>query len=201
MNGKIILGFVGGLILGGLGGWLGTKQYYKEIADEQISELEAYYKEKENKLKEQLKETQNAENEASEGLTEAKSEVVSEKPEITKEDKEKYQEMVKDYSGYSKKEKGNQPAYKEPYIISEDEWDDPKNGYDAKTLLYFKGDNTYVDDEDGVVIQNGDSLVGENNINEYDEDGVLYVCNEKYGVNYQVFVNDEAYEDSAYFKG
>ncbi len=84
----------------------------------------------------------------------------------------------------------------EPYVISRLEFEDNVAGYDQISLTYYDGDDTLCDEKDSRV-PDIDRVVGQRNLEYFghasDDDRVVYVRNEKFGTDYEIFKNDGEY--------
>lgn len=84
----------------------------------------------------------------------------------------------------------------EPYVISRLEFEDNEADYDQVSLTYYDGDDTLCDDKDSRV-PDIDRVVGQRNLEYFghasDDDRVVYVRNEKFGTDYEIFKNDGEY--------
>lgn len=81
-----------------------------------------------------------------------------------------------------------------PYILSEDEWDDPVPAYDKITLEYFVEDDILIDSLSHELLDVSQTISEANveYLNETDED-YIYVRNDKKGCDYEVIKNYEEY--------
>lgn len=84
----------------------------------------------------------------------------------------------------------------EPYVISRLEFEDNEADYDQVSLTYYDGDDTLCDEKDSR-IPDIDRVVGQRNLEYFghasDDDRVVYVRNEKFGTDYEIFKNDGEY--------
>lgn len=84
----------------------------------------------------------------------------------------------------------------EPYAISRLEFEDNEAGYDQISLTYYDGDDTLCDDKDSR-IPDIDRVIGQRNLEYFghasDDERVVYVRNEKFGTDYEIFKNDGEY--------
>ena len=83
-----------------------------------------------------------------------------------------------------------------PYVISRLEFEDNEAGYDQISLTYYDGDDTLCDDKDSR-IPDIDRVIGQRNLEYFghasDDERVVYVRNEKFGTDYEIFKNDGEY--------
>ena len=90
--------------------------------------------------------------------------------------------------------KPKEAAYREPYVISPDEYDGNAD-FDKITLTYYQ-DGVLADDNDEE-IEDPDETVGEESLDhfgEYEED-IVYVRNERLGIDYEVSRDRRRYAD------
>lgn len=72
-----------------------------------------------------------------------------------------------------------------PYKITRIEFAANEEEYDQLEATYYAGDKILTDDQDGI-INDVDGVIGKANLELFDEDGILYVCNERLKVVYAV---------------
>lgn len=77
------------------------------------------------------------------------------------------------------------PRPKKPYAISEEEFMEGELNYAQVDLIYYNGDDTLADEGD-VPLDDVNRIVGRENLNGFDEDGELYVRNERLQIDYHV---------------
>ena len=84
----------------------------------------------------------------------------------------------------------------EPYVISRLEFEDNLADYDQISLTYYDGDDTLCDDDDKRV-PDIDRVIGQRNLEYFghasDDERVVYIRNERFGTDYEVFKNDGEY--------
>ena len=85
----------------------------------------------------------------------------------------------------------------EPYLITAQEFEDGEN--EKLSIMYYEGDDTLVDDL-GDPIDNVNACVGDYSLNCFDEDdcedpNVIYVRNNKLGVDYEVLRVEGGYAE------
>lgn len=72
-----------------------------------------------------------------------------------------------------------------PYKITRIEFAANEEEYDQLEATYYAGDKILTDDQDGI-INDVDGVIGKANLELFDEDGILYVCNERLKAVYAV---------------
>ena len=182
MNLKNIIVFVAGAGIGGAVTYFAMKKYTETRITEEIVEFKESYKD--SVLKQAFKAAE-------------PSEPVSEKNE---EDTSEYDEIIRklNYNEYSKKDSQNEDAETEPdeidrnlpYIISDEEYLEMEE-YDKVTLFFFDEDYIFINDDDEI-IGNAEDLLGKENL--VDISDAIYIRNEKFGIDYEVILQNESYE-------
>ena len=176
---KGIFIFVIGVVTGTFAGAQIAKKKYEEIANEEIEEIRAYYKEREKEVKE-----------------------VEEPKVVEAPEEEEVKEEIKEYSNIIRR--GNYVANDEeeqtntqyaPYAIDPSEFG--KDGeYDTMTCTYF-ADGVLVDDVDQE-FEDWDLHVGKHHVdifNEFPEATCVYVRNDLDGMDYEILKDDWCWSD------
>ena len=176
---KGIFIFVIGVVTGTFAGAQIAKKKYEEIANEEIEEIRAYYKEREKEVKE-----------------------VEEPKAVEDPEEEEAKEEIKEYSNIIRR--GNYVANDEeeqtntqyaPYAIDPSEFG--KDGeYDTMTCTYF-ADGILVDDVEQE-FEDWDLHVGRHHIdifNEFPEATCVYVRNDYDGMDYEILKDDWCWSD------
>ena len=176
---KGIFIFVIGVVTGTFAGAQIAKKKYEEIANEEIEEIRAYYKEREKEVKE-----------------------VEEPKAVEDPEEEEAKEEIKEYSNIIRR--GNYVANDEeeqtntqyaPYAIDPSEFG--KDGeYDTMTCTYF-ADGILVDDVDQE-FEDWDLHVGKHHVdifNEFPEATCVYVRNDLDGMDYEILKDDWCWSD------
>lgn len=202
---------VGIFVAGAVVGVLASKAYFKKQADDEIRQMRDYVNKKEAQLKEKEKEhsdwqefddedTSSPDNFASlakdEEAKAAYFKYATTTPinDIKKEDFDEMKERL---------EKGEHPEeeHDEPYILSVEEFEDGRPGYDSIGLSYYDGDDSLVDDSEELV--DVDETVGADNLKAFadsDEDS-MYIRNDKLGVDYEIIRVDGNFYDDIFTEG
>lgn len=83
---------------------------------------------------------------------------------------------------------------RDPYEITEEEYDDNNNEFEKESLYYYRGNYTLVDDSDNVVdVEDADILLGSDWSDLMNENGIIYIRNEKVKTDYEIVVNSGVY--------
>lgn len=189
---KEIISFLIGAGIGSGVTYILIRSNYEKIANEEIEEAREMYKEK---LKEFVEDLEKGNVETKEEVKEAEK----------TEEKIDYGKIIEklNYNEFSgAKAPVVQPVEddkdeidSERYSISVDEFVNDDE-YDKMTLYYFEDDQVFTNFEYGV-IEEGEELVGSDNLDdvEFVEEGVTYIRNEKYGVDYEVVLKTGSYAE------
>ncbi len=182
---KIFIGigcFVAGLIVGSIGSIQLTKKSIKQASQEEITKIRnLYFGDKENQNEKQEKEMSKV-NRTSSTIDkfDAKTEA-------------QYEKYSAQYSGDKKRRKTGT----KPYVITEEEYINSEN--DQKGLYYFS--DGVLADEDYNVIPNVEEIVGNANLMKFGENDndpyVIYIRNEKYGIDYEVALQEQEFAEAA----
>lgn len=166
MNTKIILSFIGGATIGALVSFAVTKEKYEKILDEEIEAIKEFY---------------------NDSLEEA-NEVIKDLANVTEEFDEEDHEIYSDYTRPYNTMNLNDERLEDIDIISVVTFDEMDDEFDKITILAYM-DDIYTDEED-VVIENINELVGESNLTDIESlsaiDGNLYVRNHRLMSDYMV---------------
>lgn len=195
---------VGIFVAGAVVGVLASKAYFRKQADDEIRQMRDYVNKKEAQLKEKeediSEEPSSPDNFASlakdEEAKAAYFKYATTMPvnDIKKEDFDEMKERL---------EKGEHPEeeHDEPYILSVEEFEDGRPGYDSIGLSYYDGDDSLVDDSEELV--DVDETVGADNLKAFadsDEDS-MYIRNDKLGVDYEIIRVDGNFYDDIFTEG
>ena len=175
---KNVFIFIGGILAGTFAGAQIAKKKYEEIANEEIEEIRAYYKEREKEVKE----------------VEEPKEVEDPEEEEVKEEIKKYSNIIRgNYMAVDEEEQNN--VCDEAYPIDPSEFgNDGKNA--TETLTYF-ADGVLVNEVDEV-IEDPDLVVGRHHIdifNEFPDATCVYVRNDLDGMDYEILKDDWCWSD------
>lgn len=177
---KGIFIFVIGVVTGTFAGAQIAKKKYEEIANEEIEEIRAYYKEREKEVKE---------------VEESNAVEAPEEKSIEVEERKQYDNIIKrgNYMAVDEEEQNN--VCDEAYPIDPSEFgNDGKNA--TETLTYF-ADGVLVNEVDEVV-EDPDLVVGRHHIdifNEFPDATCVYVRNDLDGTDYEILKDDWCWSD------
>lgn len=177
---KGIFIFVLGVVSGTFVGAQIAKKKYEEIANEEIEEIRAYYKEREKEVKE---------------IEEPNAVEAPEEKSIEVEERKQYDNIIKrgNYMAVDEEEQNN--VCDEAYPIDPSEFgNDGKNA--TETLTYF-ADGVLVNEVDEVV-EDPDLVVGRHHIdifNEFPDATCVYVRNDLDGTDYEILKDDWCWSD------
>lgn len=177
---KGIFIFVIGVVSGTFVGAQIAKNKYEEIANEEIEEIRAYYKEREKEVKE---------------IEEPNAVEAPEEKSIEVEERKQYDNIIKrgNYMAVDEEEQNN--VCDEAYPIDPSEFgNDGKNA--TETLTYF-ADGVLVNEVDEVV-EDPDLVVGRHHIdifNEFPDATCVYVRNDLDGTDYEILKDDWCWSD------
>ena len=177
---KGIFIFVIGVVSGTFVGAQIAKKKYEEIANEEIEEIRAYYKEREKEVKE---------------IEEPNAVEAPEEKSIEVEERKQYDNIIKrgNYMAVDEEEQNN--VCDEAYPIDPSEFgNDGKNA--TETLTYF-ADGVLVNEVDEVV-EDPDLVVGRHHIdifNEFPDATCVYVRNDLDGMDYEILKDDWCWSD------
>lgn len=172
--------FVAGALAGTFVGAQIAKKKYEEIANEEIEEIRAYYKEREKEVKE---------------VEEPNAVEAPEEKSIEVEERKQYDNIIKrgNYMAVDEEEQNN--VCDEAYPIDPSEFgNDGKNA--TETLTYF-ADGVLVNEVDEVV-EDPDLVVGRHHIdifNEFPDATCVYVRNDLDGTDYEILKDDWCWSD------
>lgn len=83
------------------------------------------------------------------------------------------------------------PSTNTPYLITEEEFYNGDQNFDKRTIYYYEGDDTLCDE--GEEVMDIDTFVGGESLEVIDR--VVYVRNERYGVDYEIIKMEGAYAE------
>lgn len=177
---KSLFIFAIGALAGTFAGAQIAKKKYEEIANEEIEEIRAYYKEREKEVKE---------------IEEPNAVEAPEEKSIEVEERKQYNNIIKrgNYMAVDEEEQNN--VCDEAYPIDPSEFgNDGKNA--TETLTYF-ADGVLVNEVDEVV-EDPDLVVGRHHIdifNEFPDATCVYVRNDLDGTDYEILKDDWCWSD------
>lgn len=178
-----IIIFAAGAALGSVVTWKLVKTKYEQIANEEIQEVRELYARKVDELTHaQYKEQVEA---VDEDKTTFSTPV---KPELRE-----FADKIKDlgYSYITEEEVNNMGK---PYVITPEEYGE-LDEYETVSLVYYA--DGYLTDEQNIVIEDVDNVVGIDSLThfgEYEDDSV-FVRNDSVETDYEILLDERNYED------
>lgn len=188
MNLKYVLCFLGGVGVGGVGGYFVAKKQLQKKADETLDELTNEFTDTVNKnndyieeLEKQLKDWNRSTIDIADSYVYASKSEDPKEPEVFEEE--------------AKEEAPEEEAYGELDIYAigiADFMQDAK--YDKQYITYYRGNELFVDSGD-TVINNPKAILGDMVDMCYIYQGdVMYVRNTKTAIDYQIDFDDDAFD-------
>ena len=177
---KYVFIFAFGVLSGTFVGAQIAKKKYEEIANEEIEEIRAYYKEREKEVKE---------------IEEPIAVEAPEEKSIEVEERKQYNDIIQRGNYMANDEEEQTNTQYAPYTIDPSEFG--KDGeYDTMTCTYF-ADGVLVDDVDQE-FEDWDLHVGRHHVdifNEFPEATCVYVRNDLDGMDYEILKDDWCWSD------
>lgn len=202
MDIKVIAAFVVGAAAGAAGATLYFKDKYKAESDNEIRQMREYYKKKmaEAEAKEDdipaEEETKHSVYSSFDSLVkdeEAKKayvnyNTVNPVESLTKEEFDEMRERAM-MAQHPEEE------HDEPYILTVEEFEDGRAGYESIGLSYYEGDDTLVDESEEMV--DVDQTIGEENLTWFKDSGTdaMYIRNDRVSCDYEVIRLDGNFYD------
>lgn len=189
-----VLIFVSGVTVGGFLGYkIIEKKYSEKLETEVNRRIDEYVI---NNKKEEKKHTETAEIKKENAVDKINYNNVT-KNYISSEDNEEKEETKEEYDGKEDEPEVNDYISddpRDPYEITEEEYDDNSNEFEKESLYYYRGNYTLVDDSDNVVdTEDADILLGSDWVNLMNNNGIVYIRNEKVKTDYEIVVNSGVY--------
>lgn len=201
MNTNMVISFAAGAVVGAGAAYFCLKEKFKMQAEDEIRQMRDYYKKKMDEL-ENDDEEEESENEHSSYSSfdslikdeEAKKayvnyNTVNPEASMTKEEFDEMRERAM-------MTQAPEDEHDEPYILTVEEFEDGKAGYDSIGLSYYEGDDTLVDEAEDMV--EVDETVGSENMEWFKASGVdaMYIRNDRVGCDYEVIRLDGNFYDT-----
>lgn len=171
-----VIAFLAGTAIGGMAAWRVANERYAKISEEDILSVKEAFRNREQKLKDEIEELK-SKLEVTECLEEEEkvpSTILSTNEHQDKGDINEYVRMVNrtKYAHTSVPQKEDH-SVEAPYVISPEEFGE-MDGYTQISLTYFEDDDI-LSDENGVIIDDPEEIVGDalNHFGDYEEDSVL----------------------------
>jgi hypothetical protein len=178
---KNVIIFAVGAGVGSLLTWMFVKDYYKQIADEEIESVVQRFKDrkKDEEEKEEPIET-----------TKVDSTVTEYNSIIDTMDYSNVTNYSDDDDLYTVKVEEKEEFIK-PMIIDADEFGDME-GYDTNTLTYYS--DGIIADDDGDLVFEHETLIGDA-LKHFDEDNLVYVRNANELCDYEIYKDEKTYAE------
>lgn len=191
-----VLIFVSGVTVGGFLGYkIIEKKYNEKLETEVNRRIDEYVL---NNKKEEKKHTEPIEVKKENAVDKINYNNVT-KNYISSEENEEDNEETKEEDDDGKEDEPEVNDYisddpRDPYEITEEEYDDNSNEFEKESLYYYRGNYTLVDDSDNVVdTEDADILLGSDWVDLMNNNGIIYIRNEKVKTDYEIVVNSGVY--------
>ena len=192
-----VIAFLAGTAIGGMAAWRVTNERYAKISEEDILSVKEAFRNREQKLKDEIEELK-SKLEVTECLEEEEkvpSTILSTNEHQDKGDINEYVRMVNrtKYAHTSVPQKEDH-SIEAPYVISPEEFGE-MDGYTQISLTYFEDDDI-LSDENGVIIDDPEEIVGDalNHFGDYEEDSV-FVRSDPKRCDYEILKDLRSYAE------
>lgn len=192
-----VIAFLAGTAIGGMAAWRVANERYAKISEEDILSVKEAFRNREQKLKDEIEELK-SKLEVTECLEEEEkvpSTILSTNEHQDKGDINEYVRMVNrtKYAHTSVPQKEDH-SVEAPYVISPEEFGE-MDGYTQISLTYFEDDDI-LSDENGVIIDDPEEIVGDalNHFGDYEEDSV-FVRSDPKRCDYEIFKDLRSYAE------
>lgn len=192
-----VIAFLAGTAIGGMAAWRVANERYAKISEEDILSVKEAFRNREQKLKDEIEELK-SKLEVTECLEEEEkvpSTILSTNEHQDKGDINEYVRMVNrtKYAHTSVPQKEDH-SVEAPYVISPEEFGE-MDGYTQISLTYFEDDDI-LSDENGVIIDDPEEIVGDalNHFGDYEEDSV-FVRSDPKRCDYEILKNLRSYSE------
>lgn len=191
-----VIAFLAGTAIGGVAAWRVANERYAKISEEDILSVKEAFRNREQKLKDEIEELK-SKLEVTECLEEEKvpSTILSTNEHQDKGDINEYVRMVNrtKYAHTSVPQKEDH-SIEAPYVISPEEFGE-MDGYTQISLTYFEDDDI-LSDENGVVIDDPEEIVGDalNHFGDYEKDSV-FVRSDPKRCDYEILKDLRSYSE------
>lgn len=203
MDIKVIAAFVVGAAAGAAGATLYFKEKYKAESDNEIRQMREYYKKK-------MAEAEAGEDDEAKPEEESRHSAYSSFDSLVKDEEAKKAYVnyntVNPVESLTKEEfdemreramtaQHPEEEHDEPYILTVEEFEDGRAGYDSIGLSYYEGDDTLVDESEEMV--DVDQTIGEENLTWFKDSGTdaMYIRNDRVSCDYEVIRLDGNFYD------
>lgn len=184
--------FMAGATVGAVGAWFYCKQYYEQIAHEEIDSVKAVFSGRKPDFN--IKNTKDDE----QNENQHKANIAKLKPDLVDYAAKLQKEGYTNYSEHSQKniiKEKDEPMPDKPYIISPDDFGSSDN-YTQISLTYYAKDSVLADDEDEIV-EDIDDTVGEDfadHFGDYEDDSV-FVRNDRLRCDYEICRDNRSFRE------
>lgn len=192
-----VIAFLAGTAIGGMAAWRVANERYAKISEEDILSVKEAFRNREQKLKDEIEELK-SKLDVTECLEEEEkvpSTILSTNEHQDKGDINEYVRMVNrtKYAHTSVPQKEDH-SIEAPYVISPKEFGE-MDGYTQISLTYFEDDDI-LSDENGVIIDDPEEIVGDalNHFGEYEEDSV-FVRSDPKRCDYEILKDLRSYAE------
>lgn len=192
-----VIAFLAGTAIGGMVAWRVANERYAKISEEDILSVKEAFRNREQKLKDEIEELK-SKLEVTECLEEEEkvpSTILSTNEHQDKGDINEYVRMVNrtKYAHTSVPQKEDH-SVEAPYVISPEEFGE-MDGYTQISLTYFEDDDI-LSDENGVIIDDPEEIVGDalNHFGDYEEDSV-FVRSDPKRCDYEILKDLRSYAE------
>lgn len=192
-----VIAFLAGTAIGGMAAWRVANERYAKISEEDILSVKEAFRNREQKLKDEIEELK-SKLEVTECLEEEEkvpSTILSTNEHQDKGDINEYVRMVNrtKYAHTSVPQKEDH-SIEAPYVISPEEFGE-MDGYTQISLTYFEDDDI-LSDENGVIIDDPEEIVGDalNHFGDYEEDSV-FVRSDPKRCDYEILKDLRSYAE------
>ena len=192
-----VIAFLAGTAIGGMVAWRVASERYAKISEEDILSVKEAFRNREQKLKNELEELKMSLEEKEHTVEEEKvtPTILSTNEHQDKGDINEYVRMVNriKYAHTSVPPKEDH-SIEAPYVISPEEFGE-MDGYTQISLTYFEDDDI-LSDENGVVIDDPEEIVGDalNHFGDYEEDSV-FVRSDPKRCDYEILKDLRSYAE------
>ena len=208
MDGKSVLIFLTGATVGGVGTWLGVKEYYSKKAQKELDERWNDIQKDHERYLEIMRDTEPQDEEAEETPVRVSHLGNNEDLNILRKRTADYKSLAQNYGSYYEKKSDEDEPFPTDISRSEEEHEERENlgpyevesedagyGVDLSTVSYYTEDDILVDDLSGeeLSIEDTIGMIGRKARLNSDEEAV-YIRNEKIGLDYEVLKVDDSYE-------
>lgn len=192
-----VIAFLAGTAIGGMVAWRIVNERYAKISEEDILSVKEAFRNREQKLKDEIEELKSKleVTECFEEEEKVPSTILSTNEHQDKGDINEYVRMVNrtKYAHTSVPQKEDH-SIEAPYVISPKEFGE-MDGYTQISLTYFEDDDI-LSDENGVIIDDPEEIVGDalNHFGDYEEDSV-FVRSDPKRCDYEILKDLRSYAE------